>query len=112
MANTFAIKNYLTVRANCHVKMRMAFSSRHEHKNHSNSRTSRRQTGSHDTPHANAGGCIIGQPLPTPWPLARMEPGEDDGRVVGLYPVRGRPPTRSRRAVGHHTPAPPQAAYA
>src|SRR4029450_9270984 len=98
----------LTVRANFREKLRIALSSWDEHKNYSSPRTSRRPPGHHHAPQENACGRIIGQPLPAQWQLAGLESWRDDGRVVGLYPLRGRPPTLSRRAVGQSPSAYPQ----
>src|SRR4030088_249175 len=94
----FMNKLILTFRANFREKIRIALSSWDEHKNHHNPRTSRRPPGHHRAPQENARGRIIGQPLPAQWQLAGIEPRLDDGRVVGLYPLRGRPPALSRRA--------------
>src|SRR5881409_2612805 len=82
----------LTFRTNFREKMRSALSSWDEQKDHSNPRTSRRHTGPHRAPQENARGRIIGETLPDQWPLAGIEPRLDDSRLVGLHPLRGRPP--------------------
>ena len=104
----FRCSSYLTFRANFRGKMRIALSSWDEQKNHRNPRTSRRHTSHHRAPQENACGRMIGQPLPAQWQLAGLESRQDDGRLVGLYPLRGRPPALSCRAVGPSTPAHPE----
>src|SRR5215217_5819518 len=98
----------LTFRANFRGKMRSELRSWDEHNNHRNPRTSRRHPSYHRTPQEHACGRIIGYPLPAQWQLAGLESWEYDGRLVGLYPLRGRPPALSCRAMGQSTPTHPQ----
>src|SRR6266566_7656675 len=79
----------LTFRASFREKMRFELSSWDEHNNHRNPRTRRRHTSHHCTPQEYARGRIIGHTLPAQWQLAGLESRRDDGRVVGLHPLRG-----------------------
>src|SRR5207244_3588243 len=109
--NRQELMHTLTFRTNFREKMRSALSSWDEQKDHSNPRTSRRHTGHHRAPQEDARGRIIGQTLPDQWQLAGIESRLDDSRVVGLHPLRGRPPALSGRAVGQRTSAHPQAVH-
>src|SRR5215211_1649759 len=79
----------LTFRASFREKMRFELSSWDEHNNHRNPRTRRQYTSHHCAPQEHARGRIIGQTLPAQWQLAGIESRRDDGRVVGLHPLRG-----------------------
>src|SRR4029453_14871738 len=79
----------LTFRASFREKMRFELSSWDEHNNHSNPRTRRRHTSYHCAPQEHARGRIIRHTLPAQWQLAGLESRRDDGRVVGLHPLRG-----------------------
>src|SRR6266566_5517233 len=99
----------LTFRAHFRAKMSMALGSWEEQKNDRNPRTSRRHPGPPRPPQAHACGRMIGPTLPDPWPWAGLAPRLDARGVVRLPALRGRPPARARRAMGHRPSAPPQA---